>query len=309
MTSVLLTLISQDFTLKGSGRWYHTAEHDSLVIDSERELFYWNSRNLFGTAVDYLVSVKGMDKKSATERFKELKALSLGINVGDSSLEYTPYDTLVELLWNGGKHHRDYWYRRGLSDEYIDRYRLGYYDKWFVIPLYNEDKFVNFQCRRDVPEKKIMMWYKGFSPILFNSPLLNFVSEVYMTEGIVDAIKLMQEGLPAISTGSAGFWNPRWFNYFANTKKVWYIADNDDAGRFASQRVAKGIGVNKVRIFSFSDKREKFDTVDYFREGGTVEELKTLVQNNYKYAFEMEDFKHNLPRIEKGLRKLERRYA
>ena len=307
--SLLLQLVGEDFTLRGSGRWYHTEEHDSLVVDAENDKWYWNSRDIFGSALDYLMNVRGMDRKTAERVVKEKRIVALGLPEIKSEFEYTPYDRLVELLWNLGKNKRDYWYRRGLSDEYIDRYRLGYYDGWFTIPLYDNDKFVNFQCRQDIPEKKIMMWYKGFSPILFNSPLLKFVSEVYMTEGIVDCIKLMQEGLPAVSTGSAGFWNPRWFELFKGLRKVHYLADNDSAGHFAAQRVANGIGVNKVEIFDFSDKREKFDTVDYFREGGTVEELIELVKDRSKYAFEMEDYESNLPRIRKGIRRLERRYS
>ena len=63
--SLLQDLISEDFGLEGRNRWHHAGEHDSLVYDSENDFFFWNSQNLKGGALEYLMQVRGMEKSEA----------------------------------------------------------------------------------------------------------------------------------------------------------------------------------------------------------------------------------------------------
>jgi DNA primase len=110
---------------------------------------------------------------------------------------------------------------------------------------------------------------------------------VFITEGTIDSILLTQEGIPAVAqTAGAVYWSPYWYPYFSNVKDIYYITDNDEAGRRAAARVAMALGQDRVHIYQFEGKKEKFDTVDFFREGGTAKDFKELVKSGSKYLFE-----------------------
>jgi DNA primase len=239
-----------------------------------------------------LIQVRGLSSKRAKEILDiRGKIITGAIFEGEKEGTYIlPYERLVDILWDMGKGNRDYWYDRKLTDRTIDRYRLGFYDGWNLIPLYIDGKFANFQCRRDIPEKRIKMWYKipGWSPVLINHELLQLVDSIYITEGPVDALLLTQEGIPAIShTGGAGYWNNEWFALFHRIKTIYYICDNDDAGRIAGQKICKALGYDRTFLYQFKDKPEKYDTVDFFKAGGTAKEFKEMVEKDSKNCFEI----------------------
>lgn len=286
---LLESLIEVDFGYKGNTNWGKSDEHSSLVVDRKREKWFWNSKGWSGNVLDYLILVRGMRKKDAQEFVNGLPSYKNSITE-ESGLE-TPYEKLVDFLWENGRTTRDYWYRRCLQDNIIDRFSLGFYKDWFTIPIYVDGVFRNFQCRREIPEKAIKPWYKNVGPLPFNFSILQFVKKVYITEGPVDAILLTQLGLPAIShTGGAYYgWNQSWYKYFFGTKEIIYIADNDKIGGHTSWagaiKVAKSLGEGRVRIIRFSDKPAKYDTVDFFRDGGTLEEFYER-ESHASYSFE-----------------------
>jgi len=49
----------------GEGRYLKGSVNDSLVIDTKRQLFFWNSKGIAGNTVDWLVKIKGMSKEDA----------------------------------------------------------------------------------------------------------------------------------------------------------------------------------------------------------------------------------------------------
>ena len=287
--SILVDLVKQDFGIKGAGRWYRSDIHSSLVVDSERDLFFFNTRNVSGTPLDYLIKIRGLNKKTAEELIKSLSS-GLPTDIHDSSLQ-ARLDKLVNLFHSAGKSDRKYWYDRKLTDATIDRYRLGNFEGWNLIPIFDDGLFINFQCRRDQPEKRIKFWYKDsdFKPVLFNSDVLKFIDTVYIVEGMVDCILLNQLGLPSVcSTNGALSWNSAWIRYFSKMKNIYFIADNDKAGITAAQRTANSLGTARVKVLRFKDKKEKYGALDFFRDGGLVEDFKNLLETNSVYGFEKE---------------------
>ena len=79
-----------------------------------------------------------------------------------------------------------------LVDSTIDRYRLGFHDGWYLIPLYEDGLFLNFQKRRDDPNKRINYWYNSSHPVILNAEILEFVDYIYITEGTVDSLYLIK---------------------------------------------------------------------------------------------------------------------
>lgn len=305
--TLLYDLIEEDFGLKGTNRWFSSIEHTSLVYDSQNDEFFWNSKNIKGSALEYLIYVRGIGRKKASEVVKRDHKIVGTISEESPETDSKPYEKLVDLLWTLGRENRDYWYKRCITDKTIDRHQLGYYNGWNLIPLYVGNKFVNFQCRRDEPLKSIKYWYKhkGFLPVLLNPEILEIVDTIYITEGPVDSILLNQEGIPAIShTGGNGYWNPAWYPLFYRVKNIYYIQDNDKAGLWGTKKVSEGLGTSKVKIFQFNNFIKGYDTGNFFQDGGNAKDFKEMVERDSKYSFEIGDLS---VRNNKNHRKLPRK--
>lgn len=290
---LLQSLINDDFGYRHEGRdWGRSEQHSSLVVNEKEQRWYWNSMGISGGILEYLTLVRKMSKNKAKELIARIGKFS---TLPEETLkgDVLPYENLVDLLWNVGKNHREYWYKRCLTDSTIDRNLLGYYEGWSLLPLYEKGRFVNFQCRRDEPSKFIKYWYdnSSFKPTLVNEEILSLVDSIYITEGTVDSLLLTQEGLPSVaSTGGSGYWDNNWFSLFSNIENIYYIADNDDSGKWASKKVAESLGTSRVKIFKFDGTDKGYDTVDYYRDGGTTENLKEMLRTNSKYLFETGEF-------------------
>jgi len=293
----LAALVAEDFGVKTeTDRWLKANIHDSLIVDKEKGVFYWNSRNLIGDTLFYLISVRHLTLDQAREflkkdlnyitDFKERIFSSL-LNKKEDSQLVTPYEKLVSSFYTNGLNNREYFYNRGLTDKIIDSFRLGYYDGWYTIPIFDEGKFLNFQMRREKPEKKIKVYYSGLGQLIFNVDILKFVNEIFITEGPVDAMILIQNGLPAISTVS-GVIQPKYFNRFINIKRINILFDNDSAGIYEAKKSAKILGENRCYIYCFEDfDRKTYDPVDFFRDKHTKEELLHLVNTRGRKVFEI----------------------
>lgn len=286
MSNLLQTLVADDFGYKHEGsHWGRAIAHSSLVINESTQRWHWNSEGTYGGVIDYLVKVRGMSQMDA-ERLSRGTSPHIQLSAGKDSAPVTQYDKLVDLLWSAGKNHRDYWYKRLLTDSTIDRFRLGYYEGWYTVPIYFNSRFLNFQIRRDEPEKTITQWYKGVDKVVFNSDILRLVSTLYLTEGTVDSILLQQYGIPSAAINGVG-WEQRWFHLFSNIDTIFYIADNDRAGMEAAKRVCNGLGVYRVKVVTLG-RSNKYDTVDFFRDGGRLDDFLNICNTKSKYLFEME---------------------
>jgi DNA primase len=285
----LAQLVKEDYGLTGNGRWLRSDIHSSLVIDSEKEIFFFNSRGISGNAFDYLTKVRGLNSKLARSLLADNTAQLP--NDSDFCLQ-VKFEKLVDLFHSAGRNTRDYWYKRLLTDQTIDRYRLGNFEDWNLIPIYNDGLFYNFQCRRDTPEKKIRFWYRDrdFKPVLFNKDILPFIDSVYIVEGMVDCLLLNQFGLPSVcSINGADTWNPGWIKYFTKMKDIVYIADNDKGGVVGARRVSDSLGSSRVRIVRFKDEADKYGSLNFFQAGGTVDSFKQFIKDNSVYGFSKGD--------------------
>jgi DNA primase len=284
--SIVAKFVEEDFGIKGYGRWLKGIEHDSLVVDTENDLFFWNKNKIHGDALSYLIRVRGLPLEQAKTILNNTKNKST-IYTSDNNTEYTTYNKLVDVFWNNGKTNRKYWHKRLLTDSTIDRFKLGYYDGWYTIPIFENGMLVNIQKRRDEPEKAIIPWYKG-KPTIFNSTILKLVDEVFFTEGIVDCILLNQNGLPSISKNTGAItWLNEWLKFFVRVGRIYLIFDNDDAGRSGAKKIAKNLGEYKCKIFTFEAQKEKYDIIDYFKDGNNIDDFIKLVEDKSKYVFEV----------------------
>ena len=272
---VLKNLIEEDYGIvQETERWWRADKHNSLVLDYEKGVFYWNSADIAGGVPEYYKEVRGI---APPEIFVTRPSFSVDIGFTPKD-EVVVYPKLVDAFWQLGTKHREYWHKRLLTDKTIDRFKLGYNNEWYAIPVYKDGDFYNIQFRRDEPEKRITQKYKR-PPFLFNSGILGAVSEVIFAEGIVDAILLSQYGFPAISknTGANG-WYPEWIKYFTQIDKIYFLFDNDSAGRKGMLRGTEIFGPERCVGYTFKDfDKQGYDVIDFFRDGNTKEDLTDLL--------------------------------
>jgi len=269
-SEILATLIDEDFGLeyREGSNYARAGQHDSLILDFEKGLFFWNSKGLVGDPLVYLLKVRKLSFPDARKFLARFNQYTDTFAIKHDE-DVVVYPRLVDIFWESGLNNRDYWYDRCLTDETVNRFKLGYFDGWYLIPLFENGTLKNFQCRRDKPIKRIKSWYRGLKPLVFNTDILKVVDRIYITEGPVDAILLNQNNINAVShNGGAEGWSQAWFKYFFKQKEIIYVGDNDKPGLAGAKKVAKSLGVSKVKIFTFNDFDYKYDTVDYFRDGG-----------------------------------------
>jgi len=258
-------VIGHDIELTESGqRYFRGVEHDSLVIDKQTNLFYWNSAGMWGNALDWLTKIRGYSVADALEVLQQYSAIPIRKVVFDGLFKPNgPYYKLLDVFYNLGKKHRDYWYGRGYTDATIDAFKLGYTGIYYTIPIMFQSKLLNFQCR--TPEKKIRTWTRGLGIQPFNFDILPNTDWVVITEGPVDAIIATQYRIPAISLlPNALNWDRNLSEYLAHIQEIYLFFDNDEAGLQGMRKVGKTFH-NKCKVVDWEGYPEKFDVGDLLK--------------------------------------------
>ena len=286
---ILEYLINQDFGTTGNNnpRWGKSENHSSLVIDKRKNIFFWNSQNIIGDALTYLLKVRKLSKEQALKLLDDLKYRNnISIIKNDKDQTIIVHPKLVNVFFENGKKDRSYFYDRCLTDSTIDRFQLGKFNGYYTVPFFENGIFKNFQCRKDNP-KKMFGYYKNVGPLLFNSDILKLTNKIFYTEGPIDTMVLIQNGLPAISSNCGGGFLRNWYSKFIRQKEIILLFDNDGAGNIESKRLAKFLGENRCRIYNFWDFSDKYDPVDFIRDSHNIDELMELIDKKGKYSFEL----------------------
>ena len=280
----LVSLVEEDFGFQMTGEdWGRGVVHDSFVVNLARNIWYWNSKHESGNTVDYLVYVRKMSRADA-ERF--VTKMSGGIHsdeIRDVNSPSVPHEAVVDVMWKNS-----YWDARGISKKTINLHRLGFWNDWFTVPVYDKSKLINIQLRRDEPAKSTRWWYTGtkIGDILFQEFILRYSTDrIFVVEGLIDSLLLSQVGIPAVSPcGGSNFWKEAWFQKFIRTKEIFCVADNDIAGTNFLKKVSESLGKYRVKGFVFSEEKVGFDSVDFFRNGHTAERFLDIVTTKSEYV-------------------------
>ncbi len=70
-------VIQEDCPLRGSGRYLRCAEHDSLVVDTQHQAYFWNSEGEQGDVFTWVMKRKGWDFKRALEYLAQKAGVTL----------------------------------------------------------------------------------------------------------------------------------------------------------------------------------------------------------------------------------------
>lgn len=205
-------------------------------------------------------------------------------------------------LWEApGIYALDYLHNRGLNDETIKRYKLGYnpercYEslgKWglsntensqqnqvylprgITIPCTIDEKVWYIKIRQNEGQPKYLN-VKGGRSALFGADNLRGELLILLTEGEFDAILADQElgdicGIATLGSASNNLDLPTWGRYLMPAQKILVAQDSDDAGMRGSAEISKkSAQIYSVRIpvLQLGDK----DITDYVLAGGNLRE-------------------------------------
>ena len=157
---------------------------------------------------------------------------------------------------------------RGLSDDVIRRYLLGWNGYRITIPIKNrEGAIVSFRLARD-PEDSTspkMLSTPGSRVTLYGQEILQHQPErIIICEGEFDRLVLETKGFHGVtSTGGAGAFPGGWARFFFGIPEVYVCFDLDEPGKQGAERVASFI--QHARIVTLpAEVGEKGDLTDYF---------------------------------------------
>lgn len=220
------------------------------------------------------------------------KIQSLRETIGRSYTKPDPvaYEFLVQRLWKK-EEALTYLKGRGLSEETITHFKLGYSDKLDAvsIPVYKNGELVNIKYRYLNPTENKYTSEKGAEVWLYNEDGIEKAKSrgaVLVVEGEFDLMMAWQRGIknvisPASGKDSYGMW----IELLDSIPKVFIAYDNDDGGRKSAIKMSERLGVDKCFEIAYPDGVK--DATDYFK-AHTPEDFKDLVKKAkpfYRYQF------------------------
>lgn len=212
----------------------------------------------------------------AAEKYASGSVVPRKIEKREIAAVWGPMEPDLALVYHsqlGAK--REWFKKRGLSDEVIDQAKLGYTGRSFSIPVWDaEGRLQTIRYRRDdaLTTEGAKYWgTKGRNSVyLFNAGALTFESlkahdfAAVVTEGELDALRMVQEGYAAVSaTNGAAALDESFLPMFKLAKLVYLVLDQDDVGRQNAVRLAKLLK-SKARIVQW-DPCEGKDVTEYLK--------------------------------------------
>ncbi len=207
--------------------------------------------------------------------------------------------------WKKGLPHpiKQYLNNRGISDEVIETYSIGYgtfYGKnWITIPVMDIDGDYSFLKLREDPStgNSKMTYPSGIESQIYGWNTLKFSNgPILICEGEMDTLLMQSHGIDAIcGTHGASTFKESWTKNM-NAELEYYICyDNDNAGKEGSLKVAKLLhanGFNKINIITLPETvGDKGDLGDYITKfNSPIKDLFTTYAKPYPEKIDISKF-------------------
>lgn len=189
--------------------------------------------------------------------------------------------------------------RRGLTDETLKQFQLGWDGDRLTIPVYDEYNAVgNFRLYKwnsDNDQYKVLNYtddigntYGELRIFGIENLIDEDIEEIVWAEGEMDRIISEQHGFPTCCpTSGAGSWKPEWTRYFRKKKRIYLAQDNDPAGRSATQSLCEKLyRVVDVYVINWpEDFPAKGDLTDFYTKCKlTSKDFRALMDAATKYV-------------------------
>ena len=191
----------------------------------------------------------------ATVQVEERKDIELDFSRGGDSAVHSAVDKkrlVSEEELVSYRYTHDYLYMRGLTDEIIDKFDIGYDQKTdsITFPVYGLDGECMFGARRSVKTKRFdlprdiekPLYAKSEIEIEYAQNMFHLLPEVYVCEGLFDCLRLWCNGKYAVA-GFGCLFSEYQLKLLEElpTRKLILALDNDKAGRNAVLKIRKAI--------------------------------------------------------------------
>jgi DNA primase len=231
-------------------------------VDKEKGTFFCFSCRHVCDLNDYITKVSGKTYFQAERLIKQMEQEMDITDILDKELEekpeFVPFDELlIKRLHNDlDLRARTYLNLRLINDESIDRFMLGYSRKqdMITVPVSAPDgMWVGFVGRSLEGKQFKNTTGHWRSKTLFNLHKTRKYDQVYVVESSFDAIRLSQNGIPAVATLGASVSNIQLGLLEKYFSTVVVIGDNDDAGKLMKERVLTRLG-NRAILITLPDR-------------------------------------------------------
>lgn len=220
----------------------------------------------------------------------KIQSLQQTLNVEYTKPDVVKFNKMVEELRSSPGW--DYLTKqRGLKDETIDYFKLGYDRKKhaIAIPHFKKGELINIKYRFLEPKDIRYTSEPNAEQYLFHDAGLDVAlskGAVAIAEGEMDCISLWQMGFKnVISPGSGANSYGVWIESLDKIKQVWIAYDNDEPGQSAAKELADRVGIEKCRNVIYPEGTK--DAND-FLIGHSEEDLRMLFSKSvllYKSEF------------------------
>lgn len=144
---------------------------------------------------------------------------------------------------------QEYLDSHGITEESVRQFEITSDPDFLHIPIKDEYGNNIFIKSRNLDYPNSEPKYKnsqGSHATLFNLHAVKDSPNIVLCEGEIDCIRLIQEGIPSVSsTGGASTFLPEWADYFTD-KTVWICLDSDEAGITGTKKILEHIPHAKV---------------------------------------------------------------
>lgn len=197
------------------------------------------------------------------------------LNLDPISLNVSSKRYLDEKILDKFKYRNDYLIRRGISNDILEKFKVGYDPEFncVVFPVWDEHNNLVMLTKRSVTGKRFFIDKDISKPVyLLNYIIFNNISTVYVCESQINALTLWTWGYPAVAligTGSKeqyAILNKSGINNFI------LCLDGDEAGHKGIERFKQNISNDKlISIKKIPDGKDVNDlTKDEFLNLDTV---------------------------------------
>jgi len=250
--------------MPGTGKPYlkkHLGDYQPKPDEKRRENISRNSLGIINQAFPTKAGTKNLDEKMA----KEPHAMLLG---DAEAMRY-----LTE--------------ERRLTLETINKFNLGLKveangSRWLTIPHYQKGKLLNVKSRSLPPLEKEFRRVKDCPSVLFNGDCIEGAEEVYICEGEIDTLTLLQEytskGVVGVTAG-AGSFDPAWIDHLGKVKRIYLCYDPDEPGQRGAREAARRLGYDRCFNVALPDGQ---DINEYFRDH-TFMDFEVLVGEAHQF--------------------------
>lgn len=211
---------------------------------------------MFNTGKKFFEATRFIDSMAT-----EPDIVGLVDSILEKPVEFKPFDeVLIRRLHSqalSSPRAMRYYQGRRISENSINKFLLGYSDNqdMVTIPVMTPDgkSFVGFVAR-SVEGKDFKNTPKlPKSKILFNLHRAKLHDTVYVVESSFDAIRLDQNGVPAVATLGATISKKQIELLTKYFNSVIVVADNDDAGENMKDRIVESLG-HRVQIIGIPQR-------------------------------------------------------